>query len=340
MNWMIHNEDSTVQLDIWEQLLNLTGWNWQTLSTAFRESETFYAPPANMSAVETYDLANHGSTGPICSTLQRSVLSLLSDYVTPNLKAAVYAVLEDRNGGKVTGAGFLPLAICPNNYTRSYSGSAYTAVQTRSNLHVHTNTQVTGINWQSSAMSAVGITATGSKYVNKTSGSNASLSISGREIVLSAGTIQFPQSLGLSGVGNSTILQSAGVQSVIDLPSVGTDLRDPLIRCPIHYTMRRPKTTRPQSTSAWELHSTLRWLPRVGERCWRMCEQPNARLRYIQRSCRPRLGLSASAVGSPCELDLCSCCSRSAYSPGIARRWWTDFYRGASCEQFQCEGHG
>ncbi|KAF2773676.1 FAD/NAD(P)-binding domain-containing protein [Teratosphaeria nubilosa] len=47
MNWMIHNTDSRVQLDIWESLLNLTGWNWETLFTAFRESETMYEPAPN-----------------------------------------------------------------------------------------------------------------------------------------------------------------------------------------------------------------------------------------------------------------------------------------------------
>ncbi|GAB7344396.1 hypothetical protein MBLNU457_2252t2 [Dothideomycetes sp. NU457] len=229
MNWMIHNEDSMVQLDIWEQLLNLTGWNWQTLSTAFRESETFYASPANASSVLTYDLANHGSTGPICSTLQRSVLSLIPDYLEPTLRAAGYAIPLDRNGGNVAGAGFLPLAICPQNYTRSYAGSAYTAVQSRPNLHVHSNCQVTGIDWQSQSLNSSSITATGLRFVNKTSSLNRSQSISGREVILSAGTIQSPQILELSGVGNRSILEAVGIQPVIDLPSVGTDLRDPLM---------------------------------------------------------------------------------------------------------------
>lgn len=57
MNWMIHNTDSRDQLDIWESILNLTGWNWENLSTAFRESETMYAPPANMTQYFKYDPA-------------------------------------------------------------------------------------------------------------------------------------------------------------------------------------------------------------------------------------------------------------------------------------------
>lgn len=228
MNWMIHNEDSRVQLDIWESLLNLTGWNWETLSTAFRESETFYAPPSDLADVLTYDAANHGSNGPICSTLQRSVLSLLSDYLEPTLRAAGYSIPQDRNGGNVTGAGFLPLAICPQNYTRSYAGSAYTAVESRPNLHLRVNSRVTKILWQANN-SSQGATAAGLQYVNTANGTSIPQQVMARNVVLSAGTIQSPQILELSGVGDPAILDPLGIQTVVNLPNVGTSLRDPLM---------------------------------------------------------------------------------------------------------------
>jgi choline dehydrogenase len=228
MNWMIHNEDSRIQLDIWESLLNLTGWNWETLSTAFRESEMFFAPPANASSAEQPDPATHGSSGYICSTLQRSVLSLLSDYVTPALLNAGYAVPGDRNGGNVTGAGFLPLAICPDNYTRSYAGSAYTAVQDRRNLHLYTNAQVTNISWASTTTG--NITARGLNFVD-TSGrtSNISLSILADEIILSAGIAGSAPILERSGIGNPDILMPLNITPLVNLSSVGTGLRDPLM---------------------------------------------------------------------------------------------------------------
>ncbi|KAF2142691.1 GMC oxidoreductase [Aplosporella prunicola CBS 121167] len=222
MNWMIHNEDSRIQLDIWESLLNLTGWNWETLSTAFRESETFFASPS--SSVLTYDAANHGGNGPICSTMQRSVFSLLSDYLEPTLRAAGYVIPQDRNGGNVTGASFLPLAICPQNYTRSYAGSAYTAVQARPNLRVLTNSQVTGIKWESTL--AGNITAAGLKYQDGRD-SNSIAQINAREIILSAGCIQSSQILELSGVGDPNILLPLGIRPVVNLSTVGTGLRDP-----------------------------------------------------------------------------------------------------------------
>lgn len=222
MNWMIHNTDSSFELDIWETLLNNTGWNWNTISTAFRESETFYAPPASLAANEPYIAANHGGTGPICSTFQRSVMSLLTDYLDPTLTALGYPFLPDRNGGNVTGAGLLPLAVCPSNYTRSYSGSAYTAVQARTNLVVHANSQVTRIVWQNTTGN---VTAAGLEFVS--TGTNITQQVRGREVVLSGGIIGSPQILQLSGVGDPKIMNPLGIETVVNLPSVGVGLRDP-----------------------------------------------------------------------------------------------------------------
>lgn len=42
-----------------------------------------------------------------------------------------------------------------------------------------------------------------------------------REIILSAGGIQSPQLLELSGIGNSTLLTSLGIKTRIDNPMVG-----------------------------------------------------------------------------------------------------------------------
>jgi hypothetical protein len=70
MYWMTHNTDSRVQLDIWESLLNLAGWNWKTLSTAYRESETKCASPRDMPQYFHYDAAVHGGKRYIFLTYQ------------------------------------------------------------------------------------------------------------------------------------------------------------------------------------------------------------------------------------------------------------------------------
>ena len=49
-----------------------------------------------------------------------------------------------------------------------------------------------------------------------------------REVLLSAGSVQSPQLLELSGIGNGDVLKSAGVDVAHHLPGVGENLRDHL----------------------------------------------------------------------------------------------------------------
>jgi choline dehydrogenase len=221
----IHNENSRIQLDIWESVLNLTGWNWQSMSTAFRQSETMYAPPPNTADVLPYDAELHGGAGPIESVFQRSVYSLYSEFVSPTLEAAGFTPTHDGNDGDANGPNFLPLAIYPFNYTRSYAGSAYTTVEYRPNLEVRTNCQVTGITWASTTNGSA--TASGLQYVAADGSSNQTTAVSGAEVIISAGTIQSPQILELSGIGDASILRSVDITPIVSLPAVGTSLRDP-----------------------------------------------------------------------------------------------------------------
>lgn len=223
MNWMIHNEDSRIQLDIWESLLNLTGWNYSSMSTAFRESETMYSPPQAEASALPYNATVHGGKGPICSTFQRSVWTLYSEYVQPTLITNGYEMPHDGNNGNANGPNFLPFAICPQNYTRSFSGSAYTVVENRMNLHLIQNAQVGRILWSSTQGNG---TASGVQYLDLADG-NATKQVNAREIILSGGIVYSPQILQLSGVGDPKILSAAGVDTVVNLTNVGTSLRDP-----------------------------------------------------------------------------------------------------------------
>lgn len=48
----------------------------------------------------------------------------------------------------------------------------------------------------------------------------------GKEIVVAAGAIHSPQVLQRSGVGPKKLLEEAGVEVVVDLPGVGSNLQD------------------------------------------------------------------------------------------------------------------
>ncbi|HEY6455589.1 MAG TPA: GMC family oxidoreductase N-terminal domain-containing protein [Steroidobacteraceae bacterium] len=60
-----------------------------------------------------------------------------------------------------------------------------------------------------------------------------------REIILSAGTIQTPQILQLSGIGAAAQLKALGIKPVHDLPAVGRNLHDHLA-CPVMMRTHNP----------------------------------------------------------------------------------------------------
>lgn len=47
-----------------------------------------------------------------------------------------------------------------------------------------------------------------------------------REVIISAGSVQSPQILELSGIGRQDVLEAAGVEMKVDSPNVGENLQD------------------------------------------------------------------------------------------------------------------
>lgn len=106
----------------------------------------------------------------------------------PTLAAHGYEMPHDGNNGNANGPKFLPFAICSQNYTRSFAGSAYTVVENRANLHLLQNAHVSKIVWSSTQNN---VTASGLQYVDLANG-NATKQINAREVILSAGIVYFP----------------------------------------------------------------------------------------------------------------------------------------------------
>ena len=89
----------------------------------------------------------------------------------------------------------------------------------RPNLSISPDTLVRSLNFENSR--AIGITVEKDGNIE---------TISGNEIILSAGAISTPQLLLLSGIGDKSDLDNLGIQTVKNLPGVGKNLRDhPLI---------------------------------------------------------------------------------------------------------------
>ena len=91
-------------------------------------------------------------------------------------------------------------------------------VKKRRNLTVITNANVTKVNVD-------GGRATGVSYVKR---GKATTVTAAREVIISAGAINSPRLLLLSGIGPAAELEAIGISPVLDLPGVGKNLHDQL----------------------------------------------------------------------------------------------------------------
>ncbi len=109
----------------------------------------------------------------------------------------------------------------PSSLTRSYSTTAYyLPAASRPNLVLLTNSVVTEVLIGGSSGDLV---ATGVQFQH--SGEHFSVSAS-REVILCAGSVQSPQILELSGIGDPDVLSRAAVPLKVNNPNVGENLQD------------------------------------------------------------------------------------------------------------------
>ena len=138
---------------------------------------------------------------------------LVSDFVTAGAKALGVPVVEDFNAGPYPdGTGLFPVGYHPETGIRSSSSVAYLhPVLDRPNLTVRTNTWASRLDMRGDRVTAV-----------RTSAGR----ITGRRFVLSAGAIDTPRLLLLSGIGPAGDLRALGIAPQLDLPGVGEHLLD------------------------------------------------------------------------------------------------------------------
>ncbi|KAJ7263674.1 alcohol oxidase [Mycena haematopus] len=223
INSMIFPRAEAEQYDAWGQLNNDSTWTWSALLPFFKKSEIFTPPNAFQTASGVRFLSSvHGFAGRVKvgfpnfffaqSALWRRAAEGLGFPASPDLA-----------NGDPHAVGIAPNSLDAANNTRCSAACAYyTPFAGRPNLVVITNATVSRILWAKGSGSKK-LTATGVEYLINNETRTIGVS---EEVILSAGTIGSPKVLELSGVGNATILKTAGVTPVLDLPTVGENFAD------------------------------------------------------------------------------------------------------------------
>ena len=189
--------------DDWAALGN-PGWSYADVLPVYKRLENRRAPVSPF----------HGHSGEL--DVQRPVSSnpLAHAFVAAAVSAG-HVRNDDFNGEQQDGVGIYELNQ-RNGVRLSNSRAFLHPIMQRPNLQVFTDTLVEKINLNGGR--ALGITM-------RHKGQRHSLTAS-CEVVLTAGTVNSPQLLMLSGIGPKAALQRHGIATLVDLPGVGANLQD------------------------------------------------------------------------------------------------------------------
>ncbi|RPD54778.1 GMC oxidoreductase [Lentinus tigrinus ALCF2SS1-7] len=205
------------------EALGNPGWNWDEFLKYLKKVETTLPSPAN--ANPEYKLASpdpkfHGTSGPIFKSYPTHIAALHVPFSDAFSALGVPRNPDPYNGENV-GLMTMYSAVNPKTVTRSYAANAYYEPNAgRKNLVVLTNTLVSRIIFEPGSTP---LKATGVEFLSDDKKYVASVK---KEVILSAGALQTPQVLELSGIGNKDILSKHGIETLVDLPGVGENLQD------------------------------------------------------------------------------------------------------------------
>lgn len=239
INAMVYLRGHRSDFDRWAES-GCTGWDYDSVLPYFRRMET----------VRTGDPRYRGTDGPMHpAPADAGFANPLSQVFLDAASAAGFPATADFNGADGEGAGWHDLSICDG--VRQSAAAAYLhPARGRSNLTVLTEARVHRLRFAGNRCLGVDVEHRGRQ---RTVYADA-------EVILSAGAVDSPRLLLLSGVGPAAELESAGVTVTHDLPGVGRNLHDhPL--CGVVYEAARPipagQTNHAETSLSWRSDSAL-----------------------------------------------------------------------------------
>jgi choline dehydrogenase-like flavoprotein len=191
--------------DLWSKL-GAIGWDWQSVLPYFKKSEKYQLGNDSLHGDEGYlDVQNLRHTNPMSESFVKAASEVELNTV------------KDFNSLEREGLGFYQ--VTQNNGQRCSAAKGYLqAIVERNNLTVITQALVEKILLINGQAVGVKLSIAGKPIELKAN----------KEVLLSAGAINSPQLLMLSGIGPKAHLTQHDITTVVDLPGVGQNLQDHL----------------------------------------------------------------------------------------------------------------
>lgn len=240
INGLIYNRGQANDFNTWAQLGN-RGWAYDDVLPYFRKTERWTGAP---------DPHYRGSMGRLPITVPKWPSGISDAFVRAAIESGI-PFNPDSNARAQGGVGHYQSAIFKGRRVSTADAFLRPAMQ-KFGVKVMTNCQVSRIVFD-------GVRATGVAYTSPSNLNETQLRARAG-VVVSAGAINSPKLLQLSGIGPAALLREHGIGLRLDRPGVGRNLRD-------HYSPRlvaRARTIRGSMNGRERglglLGQGLRWL--------------------------------------------------------------------------------
>ncbi|MFC6639541.1 FAD-binding protein [Sulfitobacter sp. JBTF-M27] len=208
INGMLYLRGQAADYDGWRQM-GLAGWGWDDVLPYFKKSEDYVDGPSEM----------HGTGGEWRVENQRLHWDVLDHWIAA-AEAWGLPRVSDFNAGDNEGVGYF--RVNQRSGWRMNTAKAFLRTVTGPGLKVETQAHTRRILLE-------GGRAVGVEYER---GGQTHQARASAEVILSAGAVNSPQILQLSGIGPGALLQQHGIEVAVDAPQVGANLQDHLqLRC-------------------------------------------------------------------------------------------------------------
>jgi choline dehydrogenase-like flavoprotein len=231
INAMVYMRGQVQDYDTWAQM-GLSGWGWDDVLPYFLKHEDH-----ELGQSDLHGKPIHGSGGEWRVEQARVRWPLIDAVAEAGAQIGIPKV-TDFNLGNNEGSGYFQVNQKKGLRWSAATGFLKPVIDGRPNLNLHGKVQAerilfeTGPNGRPRACGVVyRESRTGARFTAKAK----------REVILSAGAINSPQLLQLSGIGPAELLKQHGIDLLHHLPGVGENLQDHL-QLRLIYKVRGLKT--------------------------------------------------------------------------------------------------
>lgn len=211
INGMAYVRGIPSDYDGWMRMGN-AGWGWEDLLPLFRRGETYWGGETSL----------HGGAGELTNSsceqrmARGSSLHRATQRFIEGAVAVGIAPNRDFNGSSLEGVGWIDHNVTQWGRRASGATAFLKPIQNRTNLKIETDSSVDRIVIEGERAVAVDYRRNGQPIRAHAS----------KEIILSAGAVNSPQILMLSGIGPESELREHGIEVHMHAPHVGKNLQD------------------------------------------------------------------------------------------------------------------